>query len=813
MSNNLKSFSFCELLKQGKVRIPKIQRDYAQGRTNKKVSEIRKTFVHTLLLVVKGKRPASELDFVYGSNKDDAFEPLDGQQRLTTLFLLHWMMGVDLTTSDKKHSMFSYETRNTSQEFCDELVQHNAFQFMSEAKKMTEIKGDEYSPSKIIRSRDWFKWEWKSDPTILSMLVMIDSIYEEIDKDENDDWKAYQDNLNKITFNLLNLGDFGYSNELFIKMNARGKQLSDFDKLKSTLEEELQIQQAEKSEDGVCLATDKDEEKWRQLMDGAWIDLFWHKYARQTIINTEPSSDEGKQKRLDVATKTEIQFKKLILRLIALQLFENTASTSEVREAAYRIDESQLDNLLSVYTDNLLGLRSEDNHIVTGKYAIIDFQILIGDVNHLLFIDKSTQTYGEITALLPPITHIDNNEKTIFDSFLDTKVPNDVELIFYAMLKFLRAFPINSNGDILVLDEQINKQWLTNLHYWVRAMRNILLNDNTNQRIDKKQLALEATESIKIVVEDLINFVNNNELNIYNDETVILRFLGSSDKTYKRLDNQSLNEEREKARLRLNDSKWNDCFDRFESNPYLWGQIRCLLNWSCNDINSFVDYGERLVNILDVIRTDSKKYYCAILAFDPDCWRDSNRLYVLTKERDNSFKRYLREYARDDQSYGKTLKTFIDYWKNNHANLSVIEFFDSLISEKMNTVDPWIRAILKYPVFINYARDKRLYESKGHVILAQRITEDSHCFDPIFLYFMACCEQRNHKGFKFHDSKGEYAHAFEYKNVEHTYLIQWEGFTGNYSLKIDENSPESYSAQGILDIMEQVFNSTSENVS
>lgn len=96
MSNNLKKYSFSDLLKLGKLRIPKIQRDYAQGRQSQKVDEIRKVFVHSLLLVVKGKRPSTELDFVYGSNLNNAFEPLDGQQRLTTLFLLHWMMGVEL---------------------------------------------------------------------------------------------------------------------------------------------------------------------------------------------------------------------------------------------------------------------------------------------------------------------------------------------------------------------------------------------------------------------------------------------------------------------------------------------------------------------------------------------------------------------------------------------------------------------------------------------------------------------------------------------------------------------------------------------
>ena len=67
MSNNLKKYSFSDLLKLGKLRIPKIQRDYAQGRQSQKVDEIRKVFVHSLLLVVKGKRPSTELDFDFSS--------------------------------------------------------------------------------------------------------------------------------------------------------------------------------------------------------------------------------------------------------------------------------------------------------------------------------------------------------------------------------------------------------------------------------------------------------------------------------------------------------------------------------------------------------------------------------------------------------------------------------------------------------------------------------------------------------------------------------------------------------------------------
>ena len=90
MSDNIDKMCFVDLIKKGKIRIPQIQRDYAQGRKNKEVKEIRNHFVRSLLLVVTGKKAETQLDFVYGSDRKNAFEPLDGQQRLTTLFILHW---------------------------------------------------------------------------------------------------------------------------------------------------------------------------------------------------------------------------------------------------------------------------------------------------------------------------------------------------------------------------------------------------------------------------------------------------------------------------------------------------------------------------------------------------------------------------------------------------------------------------------------------------------------------------------------------------------------------------------------------------
>lgn len=825
MSDNLKKYSFNDLLKkEGKLRIPKIQRDYAQGRVNRKVDEIRKVFVHNLLLVVMGKRSSTELDFVYGSNQNKAFEPLDGQQRLTTLFLLHWMMGVSLYQSnDKRRSVFTYETRNTSNEFCDELVQHDAYLIVCEAQnknKMAQVSNTEeqiksrkgkfleITPSVIIKNRDWFRWEWKSDPTIISMLVMIDAIYHEMDWSL--DLEECRKNLNHITFNCLNLGDFGLSNELFVKMNARGKQLSDFDKLKSTLEEELQIQQKEYNELGNQLASTEDEEMWRTLMDGAWIDFFWHKYARQKIGDNNLSELNKKEERKKAAELAEHQFKKLLLRLIALQLFENNGVSDNLSTAAYNIDELKIDNLLFVYAEELINSRSGELHqFDTSLRVTINFKRLIDDVNLLIYKDCNG-TYWEISYLLTNKSHIDNDNRSLLDMFLEVKVPNDVELVFYSMLLFLRAYPM-AKTETWSFESNLHEAWLKNLEDWVRFSRNLLLNDNNNQRIDKIQFSKEATFSLQQLVSDFVQFVKDKDLDLELNKTVVKQFLSSSDKTYSRLDNQSLAEERQKACLVISEEgeDWERAIDDAEQHPYLWGQIRCLLSWSENNLDSFKKYAEKLKCLFDVIQNDALIYYTAMLVFKPDCWKENNRLFQYNKTRDNSFKRYLREHTKENYLYGTNIKELIDLWGSDYESLSVNDFLEALIRDKQGDSLPWIQNVIKDKMILNEAWNKRIYEQNGHVILAQQQTIYSHCFDPNLIYLRNLCRilRLDEKKYKLYDSKGDgEQHAFELEKDDHKYLVKWEGVEGNFSILEDDcKLDREYTPKEMIEFMENVI--------
>ena len=89
-----------------RIVIPIIQRDYAQGRVNEQ--DIRDNFLISLKSYLEdSSKNSHDLDFVYGNkNQDDEFIPLDGQQRLTTLFLLHYYLSIHDNCYDAFRSTF-----------------------------------------------------------------------------------------------------------------------------------------------------------------------------------------------------------------------------------------------------------------------------------------------------------------------------------------------------------------------------------------------------------------------------------------------------------------------------------------------------------------------------------------------------------------------------------------------------------------------------------------------------------------------------------------------------------------------------------
>ncbi len=257
----LQKLTYSQLIaRDNYIIIPKIQRDYAQGRSRK--VDVRAALIRYKLLNDIFNMGEDGLDFqiVFGSEefrceisseniRPKVFIPIDGQQRLTTLFLL------SLYRDKRDHIInlpvaFLYETRKAATDFCVAIVKNEWIGFPNK------------SPKNAIINSIWFKRYWLQDPTVDAMLRMLDDIHKMVEAFGN-----FPD-LEKIHFSFFNIGLTSRTDEIYLKMNTRGKELTQFENLKATIEKKYSYTK---------LAQSVTWKTWKKKIDSYWLDSFWNK--------------------------------------------------------------------------------------------------------------------------------------------------------------------------------------------------------------------------------------------------------------------------------------------------------------------------------------------------------------------------------------------------------------------------------------------------------------------------------------------------------------------------------------------------------
>jgi hypothetical protein len=438
------NYTFKELQEQYEIIIPQIQRDYAQGREDKENENKIKSydFILKIINVLTTDNPALNLDFVYGYTKKineehTTFFPLDGQQRLTTLWLLHWFLSPKEETEkdgikiwsvrkDVKEylSNFTYATRNSSKRFCEKLIDENL-----------PISDDVCT---TIKDANWFRTSWENDPTVVSMLNMLDTIQKQ-DFDKDIAWKNLSENRN-ITFDYIDIksDEFKLTDELYIKMNSRGKPLTAFENFKAEFSEILSA----KDTDYLNEKLEYNETKlsyqkyFAFKIDGIWTDLFWKFVVQKDSNKSEYISSCFMNFFIYVAQMC--YFKDNVNK--GISDFKKDFSVFKKKDNALFLF-NMLDWFYKISLDELGEVCTEKNH------AFFKNLFLKGEIDN---------TYQGQVHLFEEIG-VNLFEECIID---DGKFDNRNRIILYCLVSYVIKYNLDSVTE--------------NLRHYIRVVRNLL---------------------------------------------------------------------------------------------------------------------------------------------------------------------------------------------------------------------------------------------------------------------------------------------------------------------------------------------------
>jgi hypothetical protein len=733
---NTQATTFWNFLKEKTIEIPIIQRDYAQGRLGKE--NLRKNFLADLKNALDCGG-TMKLDFVYGSIENDNLNPLDGQQRLTTLWLLHWYIALRARKLNDENCKifhnFTYKTRISSREFCENLCKAEYFNYFDG----NDIVG-------FITKQTWFYSAWKQDPTIQSMLRMlggtkiadkkgkdlIDGIEELFQKTNEDKFKSYWEELTLkevIVFYHLPLKDFGLSDDLYIKMNARGKQLTDFENFKADLIGYITKQ-----------AEDNPESEWKDLLDAKngipikldtdWTDIFWKNKSKESNID-------------------EIYFA-FINRYFLQELI---CAKKEDNTDLYSVDYLEKEN---VAFRHLYGEKGDDSRLQYSgldKYPFSDDKV----ISHFLF-----------TSFSDTLNNF-KQDYSICKFFgaccLNTYFPTWVDSKF----EFIPRY--DETGNITTLGQKERVVFLAVCRYfekggfdstsfkrWMRVVWNIVENSGIE------------TISAMIGAMRLIDELSKHSHDIYNffaDDNNIIKSKAANDQ---------VKEERAKAKQILkNEELWEPLITTSEEHDILKGKVAALFN--VDEAGSYLLYDKendfkKRYDIFNEISSDKEDKYHFIKIILSYCDKDTPWANLNLSE----FKSCLND---------ATLINCFRVIDKNEINPDIrYQWIEQLVNTQVlnNSRGKYLREGKPYL----FATEGRTWNAYGNVIL-----DKMHCNNAVFSNLVNYDSiQTNHK-VNDCDCFWGWDINFKYKN----YFFRWNG---NNEFYLMEDNWKSYKKRPTL---------------
>ena len=782
--------TFLELLSRyGKIEIPRIQRNYAQGRKNETI--VRNSFLNDLVNVLNSNDANICLDFIYGSelNYEDIkkeekkkFIPVDGQQRLTTLYLLYWYVNNCLAKEknekiNKELKKFTYETRDSSKSFCKNLIEKGINQNTNKDKI-----------SEKIQTQIWYLLDWNMDPTIKAMLIMLDEIERRLS-----DKKINKENIinntignEKIYFYSIEIDNFGSADEIYIKMNSRGKELTLFENFKSKLEKYIES------------LYDESLDTYSSNIDNKWLNYFWKKLK--------------KLKNNDVK-ENEIENIDDWLMNIYMTIFENQCAVTLLEK-----DDNTIENEIK-YFDNFITYQEKreidfDNMVSTAKInkeCIKQSQLLFEyfsnkDENDDLNIVNQNEMYEKIM--------------NINKSHSNDLRPEKVEL--FAMCKFLRY----KNKNELDSNEKLE---LSKILYFVRnivenmymdsAKRYCMMISNINDILN----SIFRENGIQQYLEKITQYSDENINGLFNK-------YGEFDNEFKYL----LKGEITKAKYISQNEEWKKEILKIDKHPYFKGNTQFLFEF-INEYNDerlamYKNYSQKIRTIfneksIDSLLNEDTQYYFrrALLTFGNYMIRYGKRYsFLVMSDKYNSWYNLLTEEKYKGQriivkKLLDKISESVNYCENDETLSDLRNQIEDAIKHIVkdyianDTIPEWTNCCIKYPEIIK----ETLSEGEGYlkavgsgnldndrqILITKSKSNNARNWD-FYTYVLKC---------QIHELLNLEPIKYEYKTViASTEFIKYNfnkcniyvkcnyGYSFSYCLAIEKNSKELENIKYIL---------------
>lgn len=494
---------------QKHILIPALQRDYVQGGRDYIID----AFLNQLLAALKGEIQI-DLNYLYGSmEKDKGFVPIDGQQRLITLWLLH------LYIYTKNGKDFPVELGFATREFANEFSAKLKDNLKNYIKSKDLVKDIIDSP--------WFVNGWQYDRTVANMLKTLDYISKKVD--DSSDYSKYEN----ITFSFLDMGEKGLTDDIYVKMNGRGRPLSYFENLKSWMDEQV----SKKSE-----SNSNEEENWQIKMDNKWTDFFW-KNRNKNQVHPEEIDDEQLR---------------LFYTLILLYWIQEEKSFSKRVEENFKDKPEDKDTLMKYCNLDEKNFSFEKIQETVFKSLRESKQLI-----PLYWIEKlhlfESGTFDFIEKALDNLCEIDTNNllNTELNLFL-----NERKKYMYQIAMESATYEKTIPYLIVLINTpaKYRKKGNKDFPLWLRFFRNLIENTSINK--DNISKIFSSIKSVKDIAEKSDNGFYNA---IIESEPEYNNLEGFS--------NEQLKEEYNKAKKIIEDSEWKALIEKAELHKLLKGKI------------------------------------------------------------------------------------------------------------------------------------------------------------------------------------------------------------------------------------------------